>query len=289
MVQQVRQALQYLPPQVRHAVELLPTMERTEEIRLRRGQAITCLSQGTEEILPIITSENLISEVVDIASERSSYAVQDMLKKGFIALGGGHRLGVCGTGVYQRGELQTLKDISSLNLRIARQIRGAADTVADRLWLAPQSSLIIGAPGCGKTTLLRDLIRQMSERFRFRVGVADERIELSGCVGGRIEFDLGSRTDVLSGIRKETAIEMLLRSMNPEWIALDEITAFEDVEAMLRASYCGVRFLATAHATDINELKARPVYRRLLASGIFTNLIQIGKRRSISMEVLTDA
>lgn len=285
MVQQVRQALQYLPPHVRHAVERLPSMEKTEEIRLRRGQAISCLSQGGEEALPIIVSDVLVGEVVDLASERSSYAVQEMLKKGFLALSGGHRLGVCGTGVYQRGELQTLKDISSLNLRIARQIRGAADAVADRLWLAPQSSLIIGAPGCGKTTLLRDLIRQMSERFRFRIGVADERMELSG----GLEFDLGTRTDVLSGIRKETAIEMLLRSMNPEWIALDEITAFEDVEAMLRASYCGVRFLATAHACDLNELKARPVYRSLLNSGLFTNLITIGKRRSVHMEVLTDA
>ena len=285
MVQQVRQALQYLPPQVRRAVELLPTMDRTEEIRLRRGQAITCLSQGTEETLPIVAGEALIAEVVDAASERSSYAVQDMLKKGFLALRGGHRLGVCGTGVYHNGELQTLRDISSVNLRIARQIRGAADGVADRLWLAPQSSLIIGAPGCGKTTLLRDLIRQMSERFGFRVGIADERMELSG----NLEFDLGTRSDVLSGIRKEAAIEMLLRSMNPEWIALDEITAFEDVEAMLRASYCGVRFLATAHAADRNELKARPVYRSLLASGLFSNLITIGKRRSIHMEVLTDA
>lgn len=285
MVQQVRQALQYLPQEVRQAIMQLPTVEKLEEIRLRRGQAIACLSQGAEERLPIVTREELISEVVDIASERSGYAVQEMLKKGFLALGGGHRLGVCGTGVYQRGELQTLRDISSLNLRIARQIRGAADSVADRLWLLPQSSLIIGAPACGKTTLLRDLIRQMSERFGFRIGVVDERMELSG----GLEFDLGSRTDVLSGVRKETAIEMLLRSMNPEWIALDEITAFEDVEAMLRASYCGVRFLATAHASDVHELRARPVYRRLLSSGLFSNLIVIGKRRSIHMEVLTDA
>lgn len=285
MVQQVRQAMQFLPPRVRRAVELLPTMEKTEEIRLRRGQAIACLLQGGEETLPIIASNALIGEVVDLASERSSYAVQDMLKKGFIALNGGHRLGVCGTGVYQRGELQTLRDISSLNLRIARQIRGAADAVADRLWLSPQSSLIIGAPGCGKTTLLRDLIRQMSERFHYRIGVADERMELSG----GLQFDLGTRTDVLCAVQKEAAIEMLLRSMNPEWIALDEITAFEDVEAMLRASYCGVRFLATAHACDLNELKARPVYRSLLASGLFVNLIVIGKRRSIHLEVLRDA
>ena len=129
--------------------------------------------------------------------------------------------------------------------------------------------LLCGAPGSGKTTLLRDLIRQLSDRFGWRICVVDERLELAACASGVPQFRLGAHTDVLSGAPKAAGIELLLRTMNPEWIAVDEITAEADIAAIRRASYCGVRFLATAHAADRRELESRPLYRALLQDGFF--------------------
>lgn len=179
-----------------------------------------------------------------------------------------------------------LRDISSMNLRIAGQHLGCADAAADFLWTHPRSCLVIGAPGSGKTTLLRDLIRQISDRFLWRVSVVDERMELACCVGGKAQFQVGAHTDILSGVGKQRGIEMLLRTMNPQWIALDEITAEADVEEMVRASYCGVRFLATAHAVSRDELQRRPVYRTLLQTQLFETLITILPHRQIRTEVM---
>ncbi len=286
---QVRQALDFVPAELREAVLALEEAEYIEELRLRRGRRVSCLIHGRERPLSLLTTTTMVQETLERAMGQSHYTAQEMLRRGFLTLTGGHRLGICGTGVYHGLELYSLREISSLNLRIARPIRGVADTAADHLWTHPQSALLIGPPGSGKTTLLRDLIRQLSERFRFRIAVADERMELAACVDGKPQFDLGRTTDVLSGIPKEQAIEMLLRSMNPQWIAVDEITAAGDVAAMLRASYCGVRFLATAHAYQKADLHNRPVYRSLLEAGIFETLIVLDAQRNIRMEGLTNA
>ena len=176
--------------------------------------------------------------------------------------------------------------ISSLNLRVARQLFGVAESAFGFLWTHPCSTLIIGPPGRGKTTLLRDLIRLLSDRCGFRICVADERMELAACLDGEAQFDLGKHSDVLSGVKKTEAIELLLRAMNPQWIALDEITALEDVRAMIQASYCGVRFLATAHASCLEELHSRMIYRELLSAGVFENLIVILPNRSLKTERL---
>ena len=144
--------------------------------------------------------------------------------------------------------------------------------------------MLLGAPGAGKTTLLRDVIRLLSDRHGRRVCVVDDRQEIAACLDGMPQFDLGGNTDVLSGAPKGKSMELLLRSMNPQWIALDEITAEEDIQAILRASYCGVKFLATAHAGSRQELFSRPLYRRLMEAGIFRNLICLSADHRISIE-----
>lgn len=282
---EVRQACAICTPEVRELILRLPYARQLEEIRLRNGQMLSVTVNGEERTIqsPVVTGEWL-EDVITRATGHAVFSAQHMLKNGFVTVPGGHRLGICGTAVYQGDEITGFKEISSVNLRIARQIKGIASKVADALWLSPHSALIIGAPGVGKTTLLRDLIRQLSDRFSFRIGVADERMELVACYNGRPQFDLGKHADVLSGMRKEAAVEYLLRTMSPQWIAVDEITAAEDIEAMLRASYCGVSFLATAHAGSRDELQRRELYRRLLSCGIFQNLVTIRRDRTIITE-----
>lgn len=281
----IRQALRVCPPEVREAALRLPDATQIEELRLRCGRSPTVSVSGKERgIAAPLTTANMLEDIVARATGHAVYSAQHMLKSGFITISGGHRIGICGTAVYQSGELSGFQELSSVNLRVARQIKGIASKAADALWLHPRSTLIIGAPGVGKTTLLRDLIRQLSDRFSFRIGVADERMELGACCNGMPQFDLGKHTDVLSGVKKEAAVELLLRTMSPQWIAVDEITAAEDIEAMLRGSYCGVSFLATAHAGSRDELNERELYRRLLGCGIFRNLITIRRDRTVITE-----
>lgn len=282
---EIRQACSICPPEVRDAVLRLPNAAQVEELRLRGGRSVCVSIYGKERSLETASvTAILLEDVVARATGHAVFSAQNMLKNGFVTIKGGHRLGICGTAICQGNEIVGFKELSSVNLRVARQIKGIAAKAADALWLCPRSTLIIGAPGVGKTTLLRDLIRQLSDRFCFRVGVADERMELGACFNGLPQFDLGQHTDVISGMRKEAAVEYLLRTMSPEWIAVDEITAAGDIEAMARASYCGVQFLATAHAADRDELDRRALYRSLLSCGIFQNLVTIRKDRTVVTE-----
>lgn len=285
MTEEVRQALRICPPGLRQAIDRLPDAGAMEELRLRCGQPPACRIAGKEHALPLApVTQELLRGMLEQATQRSAYAMQEMTRCGFVTLPGGHRLGICGTAVVQNGTITALREPSSLNLRIARQPNGIADRLRDALWARPQSVLLCGAPGSGKTTLLRDLIRQLSDRFGWRICVVDERLELAACASGVPQFRLGVHTDVLSGAPKAAGIELLLRTMNPEWIAVDEITAEADIAAIRRASYCGVRFLATVHAADRRELESRPLYRALLQDGFFRMAAFLLPDRSVRIE-----
>ena len=287
MTKELRQALSVCPDAFTRKILALPeqTQRNLEELRLRVGQRGSLLVHGKEILLDgAEVDKHCFEYVLAKATGQAVYSAQEMLKHCFLTILGGHRLGICGRAVYRDGELFSVREISSMNLRIARQFLGIADRCTDFLWTRPFSALIIGPPGRGKTTLLRDLIRQLSNRFGWRICVADERLELAACHNGVPQFDIGIHTDVLSGATKAESIDILLRTMNPQWIALDEITSETDVQAILRASYCGVRFLATAHAWNREELKARPVYQELLRSGVFQNLLILRPDRQVAVE-----
>lgn len=267
-----------LPPNYRSALQTVPG--QAEELRLRLGKrpAVLCGGVQTDLPLPAVTEED-IGGFVRAAAGNSCYAVQEQLRHGFLTLPGGHRLGLCGCAAVRDGEVMSLREISSLDLRFSRDI--TPETVPS----VRTSTLIIGPPGCGKTTLLRCCIRQISDGGA-RVSVCDERGEIAGYHAGRMRYDLGAQTDVMTGMPKAAAMPMLLRSMNPQWIAVDEITAAEDVQAMERCSYCGVKLLATAHAESRDELAKRPVYQKLMTLGIFGRIICMAADKTFTEDVM---
>lgn len=267
------------------AIELLPqrlltTQSRilaseAEELRLRAGRRATALIKEVETpISDALVGSDDLNCVIERATSASVHTAQSSIAKGFINCAGGIRIGLCGTGVIDRGEVRGMRAISSLAIRIPHEIRGCGQAVIDRLAASSGNVLILSPPGYGKTTFLRECIRQMSDAGQ-RVSVADERGELAAVYRGIPQFDLGKSSDVMSDVPKAQAVMMLLRAMNPQVIAMDEISSPEDIGAAETASGCGVRIIATAHSAGRSELQVRPIYKKLLEHGMFNGLIVI--------------
>lgn len=256
-----------LPGAFSAGLRALP-LDAVEEVRLRLGQRPTALCGRKETALPgagSVTADDL-RYVLSAATGGSRYSAENTIREGFVTLPGGHRIGVCGTTVTEDGAVRTIRDVSSLCIRAARERLGVG--------ICPTASLLIaGPPGCGKTTFLRDCIRILSEQRRSRVTLIDERGEVAACLHGAPQFHMGPTTDVVSLCPKAVGIPMALRVMNPQWIAVDEITREEDVDALCRGAYCGAMLLATCHVWQGEDLLRRPVYRRLLDANLFREAI----------------
>lgn len=243
-----------------------------QELRLRIGLPPELVRWGGDTTLQgTVTGEDL-TYIVNVASQYSPWAAATMAQ-GYISAPGGHRIGSCGEAIIHNGRMTGLRKLTSLCIRIARDLPG----IAGRLEGIGESVLIIGKPGSGKTTLLRDLIRQRAKTRH--VAVVDERGELfpEG-------FDTGPKTDILTGCQKGAGVGQLLRTMSPSAIAVDEITAAEDCDALIDASWCGVALLATAHAASKEDLYAREVYRPLVKDRIFDTLVILRSDKSWELE-----
>lgn len=242
-----------------------------QEIRMRKDQKVELI--GHKEILYLdrCATEDDLNFCINTASRYSPWA-SESAGQGFLTAPGGHRIGICGDAVIQNGTMTRVRKISSLNIRVARDYPGIA--AAGNLG---GSVLLIGPPGSGKTTLLRDLVRQVSHTKT--ISVVDERGELFPKGIPR-----GKRTDVMTGCGKAEGITMMLRNMGPEWIAVDEITAESDCDALIKCSWCGVKILASVHAHSRSDLNNREIYRKLTAAGIFEYLIILSRDKSWRLE-----
>ncbi len=250
-----------------------------QELRLRIGMPPEMLFQHNAYKLSRIVASEDISFVINAASEYSPWTAQS-IGQGYLTAAGGHRIGICGASTVTGGKMTGIRAPTSLCMRVARDFEGIARELTD----VSGSVLIIGPPGSGKTTLLRDIIRRKSARVQGCIGVIDEREELFPVHNGQACFYPGEHTDILSGCPKAVGIEAVLRSMNPEWIAVDEITGESDCDALLHAGWCGVDLMATAHAGSVADLKSRPVYRPLINAGLFKSVIILNKDKSWSVE-----
>lgn len=267
------------------AIALLPERMRqpaaayrgagAEEIRLRAGRPPTMLLDGEER--PFAEGAVTVPELqrlLELATGASLHAAAPALAEGYFSCAG-LRIGVCGTAARGGGETLGFRAFSSAAIRIPAERRGVCDGLLEKLYREGfENTLILSPPGGGKTTALREMVRRLSDGGT-RLGVLDERNELSATEGGRARFDLGAHSDVLVGVPKAEGAMMLLRGMNPQVLAMDEISSEADAEAAERICGCGAGLLATAHASGRRELRQRPVYRRLLERGIFRVLVTI--------------
>ena len=274
-------ALQLLP---RRCLEqrVRERLQGAEELRMRIGQPVTALVCGREYPLDgeALTEDELM-RTLEKATGASLHTVMPALSDGYISFRG-LRIGVCGTAAFHNGDWRGFRRCSSLSIRIPRECRGICDGVLRQLLQGDCGNiLILSPPGAGKTTALCEFVRRFSEEG-FRVGLADERMEIAAAEDGRAQFSLGPRCDVLSGAPKAKAAMMLLRAMNPQIIAMDEITRSEDLSAIREITGCGVKLIATAHASSAEDLRRRPLYRQLVDEAVFSEFVLIraedGKR-----------
>ena len=268
-----KELLAILPPWCRPEADRLGR-DTLQELRLRLNLPPELVrSNGAVKLNRNICNEDL-SYIVNSASRYSPWSAATAAQ-GYITAPGGHRIGLCGQAVMQGSDMTGLRQITSLCIRIARDFPG----IAHNLNCRTGSVLIIGKPGSGKTTLLRDLIRQRSDGGEGSIAVVDERGELfpPGLL-------IGCRTDIMTGCTKVQGMEILLRTMSPATIAIDEITSERDCEALIKAGWCGVSLLATAHASSKEDLYNRPVYKPLVRSHIFDTLVILHSDKSWKVE-----
>ncbi len=250
--------------------------DKITEIRIRVNKQVIIKLFDSDIILNYIVTIEDIRKIIEKVTNFSVYSMQEDINNGFIIINGGHRIGICGTCVIEYDKIINVKNISSINIRIARQIIGVSDYLYKQIYFNNfENTLIVSPPGCGKTTLLRDLVRNLSNT-KYNICVIDERLEIGATYNGIMQMNLGIRTDLINRCKKNLGIINGIRSMSPDIIAVDEIGSIEDVQAIKQAMYSGVKLIATMHGNSIEDIYLNNI-AQLINSQCFKYIIILKK------------
>lgn len=285
----VNSFLRHLPARLTETIVIMGIKD-LQEIRIAAEKNCILQKGGVLRDTGIRVSGDELSKIVESMCRGSLYAMQTSLCKGYLTLGGGHRVGVCGRVVTENGVIVHMTDISAICLRISREIQGAADELMEYLECNGRlyNTLIISPPGCGKTTVLRDIARQIGNRHK--VCIADERSEIAACRGRLPSADVGEFTCVMDAVPKAEGIEMLLRTMSPEVIVTDETGNEEEARAISHLINCGAKIITTAHGYSERDVMKKPHIGPLIENGIFERIVVLSNRKGIATveKIITD-
>jgi stage III sporulation protein AA len=279
--------LNFLPKNIADLISKIPPnqKEELEEIRIRINRPIEMTMKGAPKFLSYIIQPDDAFHLMNKISHFSIYTLEEELKQGFITVSGGHRIGLAGKVILEGGKVKAIRDISSFNIRIAREKVGIAESIIPYIYQGGwMHTMVIGPPQTGKTTLLRDIARIASSGTATRgiqaskVGIIDERSEIAGCVNGIPQLTFGDRLDVLDACPKAEGMMMMIRSMSPDILVVDEIGRKEDAEAIQEAVHAGIKLMMTTHGTSIEEVRNRPSLRTILDQKIFQRFVVLSRK-----------
>ena len=269
----MKEILKILPEKL---VKEIVHLDNITEIRVRANNKCIVYSDLLEVITEYIPDIQDILDILVKISSNSIYAIQNDINQGFVIIKGGHRVGVCGEVVVENGKIKNIKNVGFLNIRVARQIFGAADKLIDKVVVnnKVRNTLIVSPPGSGKTTILRDLVRQISSKYKVNIGVVDERSEIASVSNGIANLDVGLRTDVMTNVSKKIGIEMLVRSMGLNVIVADEISDL-DIDAINYGASTGVSYIYTLHGSSLEDVYKRSGIKKMIDEGLFDLIVVI--------------
>jgi stage III sporulation protein AA len=279
----------FLPKSIENQILTIPPSERLgmEEIRVRIGRPLEVFINGHSIFFPFIVSKEDGNQLLNKISRYSVYTMEEELKRGYITVQGGHRVGLAGRVILQDSKVKAIRDVASFNIRIAKEKIGIANPYIPYLYDKGKwrHTMIIGPPQTGKTTLLRDIARLISSeeehslRKPAKVGIVDERSEIAGCMDGIPQMTFGQRIDVLDACPKAEGMMMMIRSMSPDVLIVDEVGRKEDEEAILEAVNAGIQLVMTTHGSSLEEVKKRPMLSRMIKMGIFERYIELNRKK----------